>query len=775
MFLLTLIPLAWGYFLATRLLRESQRWLRWSLAYALGLLSFLAAVNALFHVLPLRPAVYLSLALLLLGSALLFRLPGLRTPPSPLGPVEGPVLALLALTAFFEALFWQMQWSDDDYFLHAPLMALALRDVFPTQNPFLPDLPLIGHYGRDLAIAALSVLFGEHFLAVQYFVTAANQAAAVLVVHGMARRFLRSPTQALWAVLFAFAGVNYGSRRGLIETFQNNNSFAFLFLFVSLYLFLTTFTRRSLTVTVLAGLAFGTFALIYETSYGLLAIAFAAFPFVLCALRRRWRLRYFTVTGGLLLLSVALALVQGGTLTELPKRYLAGEKADIAKSVDERRMTHEIRIRIPKPGFTITSPFTAEEYPLWSWRLEEDGGMFISVLPLTALLMLWRRKPWGILIAGLSVVAILIPASIDFPGLNSESLRFVLVGGVGAAMLVGVVSGMIWEVARRRGSWTRWIVAVGVAGMAALSFWPSAKVAFRVINSTAQYPRDHYLVGEEWGCSPVQPRRPCEPIDVSAAVALRSIVQKGDRVLADFRGDYVTSVMQAEATFMTFARAFLAGPGVRTLRDGTHSQDSPSWEGEGFRARVFLETGETSVLDDLRVTYVYVNPQKLARDVYRRIQENPRLERVLHLETGDGAAVREAYRLKPAQATPVWLPLQGFRVVSAEPPARLEPRRAYPVPLVLSGEGEPGDGVLRVSYDVRFPDDRLVTQNDEVRLPVALRPTGPGRWTGTLSLATPWEAGEYNVRLYGWDGNTRFPLLGTDGQPAVLRVRVEES
>jgi len=70
-FLLILIPLAWGYLLATRLLRESQRWLRWSLAYALGLLSFLAAVNALFHFLPLRPAVYLSLALLLLGSALL--------------------------------------------------------------------------------------------------------------------------------------------------------------------------------------------------------------------------------------------------------------------------------------------------------------------------------------------------------------------------------------------------------------------------------------------------------------------------------------------------------------------------------------------------------------------------------------------------------------------------------------------------------------------------------------------------------------------------------
>jgi hypothetical protein len=232
--------------------------------------------------------------------------------------------------------------------------------------------------------------------------------------------------------------------------------------------------------------------------------------------------------------------------------------------------------------------------------------------------------------------------------------------------------------------------------------------------------------------------------------------------------------MQAEATFMTFARAFLAGPGVRALRDGTHSQDSPSWEGEGFRARVFLETGEASVLDDLGVHYVYLNPEKLARAVYRRIQENPRFERVLHLESADGAAVREAYRLKLAQAFPVWIPPQAFRVVSAEPPARLEARRAYQVPLVLSGQVEPSDGALRVSYDIRFPDDRLVTQNDEVRLPVSLRPAGPGRWIGTLWLATPWEAGEYNVRLYGWDGDTRLPLQRADGQPAVLRVRVDE-
>jgi len=74
---------------------------------------------------------------------------------------------------------------------------------------------------------------------------------------------------------------------------------------------------------------------------------------------------------------------------------------------------------------------------------------------------------------------------------------------------------------------------------------------------------------------------------------------------------------------------------------------------------------------------------------------------------------------------------------------------------------------------VRFLDNRLVTQNDEVRLPVSLGPAGPGRWTGTLWLATPFEAGQNDARLYGWDGERRLPLQGTDGRLAILRVQVD--
>jgi hypothetical protein len=587
------------------------------------------------------------------------------------------------------------------------------------------------------------------------------------------RRFLRSPSQALWVTLFAFAGVNFGSRRGLLETFQNNNSFAFLFLFVSLYLFLAALTRRSPAVVVLSGVALGTYALVYETSYGLLALAFAAFPVTLCALRRRWRLRYFVVTTGILLLSLALALVQGGVLTELAKPRRAGGTGDVAKSMDERRMSKELIIRIPKPGFRITAPFTAMEYPLWSWHLEKDAGTFIAVLPLSALLMLWRRRPWGILIAGLSVIAILMPAAVDFGGVNSESLRFLLVGGVGAAMLFGVVLGMAWDTARHRPGWLRSCLAVALASIAVVCFWPSVRVAFDVVRAAARYPRDHYLVAEEWGCTPVLPRRPCEPIDVAAAVALRPMTRAGERALADLGGADATTAILAEATFMTFARTFVAGPGIRVLREGTYTQMTPFWEGAGFRARAFLGTGEVTILDDLGVTYLYLNPDLLAPDVYDRIQHDARLQRLLHVEAPGGGAVREAYRVTPTTTAPSWLVPEPFRLVSVTPPPRLEARHIYPVSLLLIAPSAQPGGTLRLSYDLRFPDGRLVTVNDDVRLPVALRPAGPARWATTLWLATPYEPGLYDLHLYAWNGPSRLPLPHTDGRPAVLRIQVE--
>jgi hypothetical protein len=120
-----------------------------------------------------------------------------------------------------------------------------------------------------------------------------------------------------------------------------------------------------------------------------------------------------------------------------------------------------------------------------------------------------------------------------------------------------------------------------------------------------------------------------------------------------------------------------------------------------------------------------------------------------------------------------WIAPEGLSVISVEPPPRMLAGRVYPVRLVLSGTGKQGRTAVRLSYEIRHPDGRLETWTDEVRLPVDLQPAGPRHWIGTLWLATPLEVGDHDVSIYGWDGNTRVPLRGTDARAAVFRVRVE--
>jgi hypothetical protein len=89
-----------------------------------------------------------------------------------------------------------MIWVDGDLFPHGPLMALYLRDIFPPRNPFHPELPYLGHYGRDLTISALSVPVRERFFLVQYVLTSVNQGVIVLLVYFVSADFCGASTSA---------------------------------------------------------------------------------------------------------------------------------------------------------------------------------------------------------------------------------------------------------------------------------------------------------------------------------------------------------------------------------------------------------------------------------------------------------------------------------------------------------------------------------------------------------------------------------------------------
>jgi hypothetical protein len=769
LFALIALPFAFGYLIASRVLHESSRPLRWSLAYALGLLSFLVGVNAFFHLVTLRQAVSATLAVLAAASLALLMLPRVPSAAVPLGRWERLALTALALTAFFDALFWQMRSSDDDYFIHAPLMAMYLRDIFPPRNPIFPDLPLFGHYGRDLTISALSTLLGERFLETQYVVTALNHAVLVLVAHFTARRYLRSPGQALLAVCFAYLAVNNVGRRGLLETFQNNNTFANLFLFVNIYLFLIAIGRRRAVPVLVSGLALGTYSLIYETHFGVLAMALAAFPFVVSALRRRWHLRHFAVTGGVLCLAGLLGVVQGGTLTDVVSRHV-WTKAEISRSEDERRMTQEIRIGFPKPGFLVTSS-SGGEYPIWSWQFVRESGIFVAILPLTLLFMMVRRKPLGILIGMIAVVSLLVPAAVDFGAFNSESLRFLMLGGVGAAMLCGISLAAIWEWTTAHRPGRRYAVAAVLAGVMVVSFWPSVRVALQLFRDVLRTPSAQFLVSEDWACSQVV-ERPCAPVDVAAAVALRSIARPGERTITSVDADNPNSALMAQSVLATFSRTFVVGPGIRVVPEGSFSMTRSYIEPSGFRARAFWSALDVDLLDDMRVNYLFVDPQTLGPDAYRRLLKEPRLERVLRQEDAGGLVVREVYRLKPPSDDRELLNADRLRLAEVEWPAVVAARYVYHVPVVVSGVPITRGSALGISYRIRFLGGPEINTGDEVRQRVALEPISALSGKGAVWFATPYEPGEYEVRFSGSSQGVGVPLRTVSGEPAFFRITV---
>jgi hypothetical protein len=92
--LLIPVPFIFGYLLTERVLKERQWQLRLPIAYALTLALFLFVVNALFHFLSLRFAVYTTVALMAVGSLGLLRLRPVRSRFIALGRLEATIVSL---------------------------------------------------------------------------------------------------------------------------------------------------------------------------------------------------------------------------------------------------------------------------------------------------------------------------------------------------------------------------------------------------------------------------------------------------------------------------------------------------------------------------------------------------------------------------------------------------------------------------------------------------------------------------------------------------------
>jgi hypothetical protein len=772
MFTLVVIPFAFGYLVATRVLRERQWQLCLPVAYALALTFFLCSVNVLFRFFSLKQSVWMTLGLIAVVSAGLLRLKSDRCSTLRLGKLEAAVVIILAMTASFWALFWQMRHSDDDFFPHAPIMAFFLRDIFPPRNPLYPQFTLQGHYGRDLIISALSVLFGGRFFQVQYITTALSQAALVCLIYFASRRYLRSWRAALLGVVLAFLGVNEYMRRGLIDTFGNNNSFAYLLLFLNMYLYFVALTRRDVGSKVVSALSLGTYAIVYETHYGVLLIAFSAWPFILLARRRRWQPRYIGVTGFIVAASLAIAVIQGGALSEVAKRQVVGltRLGAPGSTADFALAEQHVSVRFPKSPIGITS-FDGTEYSIFSSRLVREGGRFVAFLPLVTLSLLILRRYWGVLVGLVSMLAIAVPATVDFGAFNGESFRFLFFAGVTASVVFGASVGLWLDWLSGRGRVPVW-AAVGVIGLLLFTCSKSTRVVLRDVWDVWKRSEEYFWSAEEWACNGITQNLLCDPLDVRAAMKLRSLIQPGERLLTNMYLERMAPTLMAHSIVSIFSGAYVDGHGIRISKDQVFAMSKEYMAPAGFRAMAFWNTGDMSILQGMRVTYLLVDPARLSPKIYARLRNESRLELLDRESDARLFQVREVYRVRlDAQKYQQPLPFD-VEVVSADFPSIVRPKRFYEIPFVLTVGSSSFDGQIEVGYRILF-GDLMMNAGDEVRHVVKMTRSSAGQWMGKLFFVGPYDGGEYTVELYAVDAGGPHVLRQPSGQRARYHVEVK--
>lgn len=764
MFFLTLIPLFFGYVLATHVVCEREAHLRLPLAYALGLSCFLFGVNAFFHVLSLRTAVFLTLGLMVAASVALWRLKASAAVWPTLGRLEAAVIITLTLTAFFRALFWQMKHSDDDFFPHAPLMALYLRDVFPPRNPFYPDQPYLGHYGRDLSISALSVLWGERFFAVQYIVTALNHAMTVLLAYFASRRFLRSPRQALLVLALVFLGLNPLEGRGLLDVFSNNNTFVHLILLLNAYLFLSAIRYPRLGIALLSSMCLATYSIVYTTHHGVLVVAFLLLTLAVLVRSRRWRLFRFGTAGVVVATSLAISLAHGGTLSDVGRRYLFDAKPRATDNQPPALVTQQVRITFPKGrlGFTAGN---GTPYSLFSWRFAREAGFAAVLLPVSVPLLLFARRYWALLMGLVGTMAIFIPATVEFGAYENDTYRFLFLGSLGAAAALGATLGMGLDrvaVGGRIPAWGR----LAATGLLLAFCWSSVAGTAWAFGDVARRPDQYFWRIADWACNGIH-RDECDPVDASTAAAMRPMVASDQSILTNvYNEDDIDFVGQSVVG--AFARAFVTGHGVKVRAPGVNVGEQYKTPA-GFRALAFWNTGAGELLDDLHADWLLVDPSRLSAKIQDALTANPQLELAVREQDLTRGGVRDVYRVKrrPRSAAP-HLPAD-LRLLSADLPPQMMQGSFAAVRFVVATRDPAFTGKMRVAGRVRV-GAHTVNAGDWVGYVTEVTPAGPGRWSGTLLFVSPFERGKYTVEVTA--GPDDAPLLGPADAPAVFQLEV---
>ncbi len=467
-----------------RLLREKSLWLSTPLAFWCFCVILLVFSNlALLVGVDLGVSGPLVVGVLFLSALICYRV----TEPIGLESQQGRAFSIFLLVgtgivfAFTSAS--QNLHQDDDYWIHTPLQALISKNGLPILHPFFSNIEMHGHYGRDLLVAATSGLGSDIFYS-QAWLGALCQACSFLLYCLVPFHLGSTRLQAALCGTFVFFGINVGNRGGLLDTFQNNNPLVYLYLIALLYLYARFESQPGPWKALLVGTALGSYALVYETHYGLLVLTWLFLSLLTPSGGQASRRKFSVLVLGT---SFMMALLQGGPLTHLWRSYATSVRPVSEYSPGELNQHQIVKLRFPKKELfclqlghgsyqRISCGYEAIPWlrskvsvepgtpyrSIWSKDVLILHWLPLMFAPLTFFLMFYIRSIAGRPMVVFGALAYLVPSLVDFgPIYEFEYYRWQVASGVAFAGSLGLAVGWLWESSRK--SKPLWLVASALA------------------------------------------------------------------------------------------------------------------------------------------------------------------------------------------------------------------------------------------------------------------------------------------------------------------------
>lgn len=761
-----------GYFVVRWWLDDDDVLAAAGLGTALGWCGFVTVLNLLLRAgLPFGVATPLSMGLMLLAGVVGFvRLRRHGRGRAILDRTDLALVVLCAAPASLLIFFYQFLGPDSDNFIHYPLVALFLKGQFPHINPYFPDLFLHGHYGRDLGLGGL-LHFGRIGTGTAMAIEAWVLHMATLVnIYTLGRRIAGNRASGLLATFFAYFAVNAGFggwvvRSGLAEVMGNNNPVLHAFFFAILLLAESVVRRPTVPRALLLGTLLGGFDHVYETHFHVVALGILILA-GLCALRW-WRPRDWRRVCALLLLSVGLGsvvmLVSGGLTARMVGsrlQSLAPGASRVAESAPPpgdafafalAGAQQKVEIGFPKrPFLSLTHASDGRPVALLGWEFLSAQGLGFWLLPLSTLVLAWRRRPLGTACALMAVASILVPACIDFGRFNGENFRYIFLSGLLAAICAGLMAGEAYTAITLPGRWVRLrrLAAFAVLGVLAYKSTGVYQQREEYARKSIPQPQLFHLIEEE--------RLDQFCVDYTAADSeateyLATHGALGHRLAANYAAPLQNGldIPNNAMVIMSGAQMPMVGFNARIMRKGGGIQTSVSgWSG---RATAFWATGDSEILRDLGADWLYVVPDWLPPGVSEMLSRSPGLREAFRSSSGGRRVV---YRVDRAALGPRPAPnrgsLTGLKLVAvagvdAGAPDAFSVLRAT----VQSTGSAPIAGLTYVSYKIRdLTASADYDPADSVGTVHALRIEPGGSQTIDLPFVFPYNPGEYRLTLH---------------------------